>query len=195
MPAHSLTLITPPAQEPLLLSEIKDYLRIEQSDLSRDALLYGLIVAGRQYLDGRDGILNRALITQTWDLSLPCFPCSDSIIIPLPPLQAAPTAPTVKYYNTVNVETILAATEYSVDAGSEPGRIVLNYGKYWPTTTLRPLNGVVVRFKAGYGDTAADVPEKYKLLLQILIAYLHEHPEGEVRLPLAFDSFLYSLRP
>ena len=40
--------------------------------------------------------------------------------------------------------------DYFVDTKSELGRGSLAYGKTWPTTTLRPTNGVVVTFTAGH---------------------------------------------
>jgi len=51
----------------------------------------------------------------------------------------------------------MTATDYFVDAISEPGRVSLGYSKLWPTATLRPANAVVVRFTAGYPSYAGVV--------------------------------------
>jgi uncharacterized phiE125 gp8 family phage protein len=64
-----------------------------------------------------------------------------------------------------------------VDTKSEPGRVSLAYSKSWPTTTLRPINGVCVEFEAGYGDAATDVPYRVKQAMLLLIGHLYEHRE------------------
>jgi hypothetical protein len=71
--------------------------------------------------------------------------------------------------------------DYFVDDKSEPGRVILAYERSWPTATLRPASGVVIRFTAGYGD-AKDVPQKVKqaMLLKIELDFdPHEPAEAE----------------
>jgi len=63
----------------------------------------------------------------------------------------------VKYYDTEDAEYTLAITEYDVDDKNEPGRVVLKYSKIWPSITLRPSNGIVIRFAAGYATHSATV--------------------------------------
>jgi uncharacterized phiE125 gp8 family phage protein len=49
---------------------------------------------------------------------------------------------------------------------------------------------VTVTFIAGYGDTAADVPERFKQAIKLLVGHWHEHREayvtGEVPEEVAF---------
>jgi uncharacterized phiE125 gp8 family phage protein len=165
-----LKLTTPPASEPVTLQEIKDHLRILGTD--EDALITVMIEPARDYCEKYQ---NRAYITQTWELALDQFPSEDRIRIPLPPLQSVSS---VKYYGTDDTEYTLPAADYQVDIYSQPGRVVLKYGKSWPSVTLRPANGVIITFIAGYGTTADEVPERMKQAIKVLMGHLYENREA-----------------
>jgi len=136
-----------------------------------DTLIGGFIEAAREYCEG---FQNRAYITQTWELLLDEFPDSP-FQLPLPPLQSVES---IKYYDTAGVEYEFASENYQVDVNSYKGRVSLAYGKSWPTVTLRPMNGVVVQFKAGYGDAPGAVPEKVRLAIKVLTAHMYENREA-----------------
>jgi len=118
---------------------------------------------------------NRQFITATWEYWLDEFPSKNQIDIPLPPLQSI-TA--IKYYGTDNTEYTMAATDYFVDTKSFVGRVVLAYGKTWPSTVLRPGNGVYIEFIAGYGVTATDVPKAVKSAMLLMIGHLYKNREA-----------------
>ncbi len=161
---------------------------------AEDTLLTRLITVARRHCEQ---VLNRVLITQTWDLWLDRFPVTSYIEVPLPPLASITS---IKYYDTANTEaTWSPATDYFVDTISHPGRIALAWGKYWPTTTLRETNGVDVTFVAGYGATAASVPDEIKQAILLLIGHLYEHREEITdkvltQTPAAVDALLYPYR-
>ena len=144
---------------------------------TEDDLLNALIVGARQ--DCED-FQKRAYITQIWDLWLDRFPISNQIQIPLPQLQSGESTPVVSFFDVDDSETTFAASSYFVDTQSEPGRIVLNDGEQWPQDTLRPANGVKIRFTAGYGDAATAVPQSTRLGIRLLIAHLYENREASV---------------
>jgi len=160
---------TPPAIEPVTLEELKDHLRVDSVD--EDALLTGLIAAAREWCEG---FQNRAYITQTLQLWLDEWPAGDAIVLPRPPLQSVAS---VKYYGTDDTEYTLDAADYRVSLYGYKGRVVLNYGKSWPSTTLRPAEAVVVEYDAGYGDDATDVPERARMAIKIVAAHLYENRE------------------
>lgn len=83
----------------------------------------------------------------------------------------------IKYYDTSDTEYFIDAGDYLVDMKSEPGRIALNYGEVWPSTTLRPANGVCVVFEAGYGAIASTVPKKVRQAILLLVSHLYENRE------------------
>lgn len=156
---------------------------------SEDSLITSLIAAARDWCES---FQNRAYVTQSWYLILESFPSDDYVEIPKPPLQSVAS---IKYYGTDNTEYTMTATDYFVDSDSERGRIVLAYNKSWPTTTLRPANGVIIEFTAGYGAASA-VPEKIKAATKLILGHLYEHREEVVekvltKVPTAAESLLW----
>lgn len=139
-----------------------------------DTLITGLIVAAREWCEGHQ---NRAYITQTWELYLDEFPAVFQI--PLPPLQWAIAADmTITYYDTASAPLVVAAADYQVDGESYKGRVCPVYGKDWPTIELQPMNGVVLKFKAGYGLLTTDVPEHIRLAIKLLVGHWYENREA-----------------
>lgn len=165
-----LTLVTPPAAEPISLAEAKAHLRVDGTD--DDTLITALIVAAREHVES---VTRRALITQTWDYSLPAFPNGDVLALPRPRLQSVTS---VTYTDSAGVAATFAASNYLVDTASYVGRLVLGYAKDWPVFTERPINAVVVRFVAGYGPAAADVPRAIRHALLLLVAEWYERREA-----------------
>jgi uncharacterized phiE125 gp8 family phage protein len=139
-----------------------------------DILRY--IKAARRYCER---FQNRAFITQTWDLYLDGFPAGNQIEIPLPPLQSVTW---LKYKDAAGILQTWDASNYIVDAVSEPGRIVLANGKSWPAT-YEEIQAVQIRFVCGYGDSAADVPEEARQAILLKIADLYEHRGDEAADP------------
>ncbi len=167
-----LKLYTAPAEEPVDLDEVKAQLRIDGT--TEDAYLDRLRIAARKYMEGT--VLNRALITQTWDYYLQGWPGKNYIEIPLPPLVSITS---IKYTDYLNVESTFANTEYIVDTVAEPGRVYLKWDKSWPSVSLQVVNAIVIRFVAGYGAAAA-VPENIKQAILLQIGALYENREDEV---------------
>jgi len=178
----SLTLVTaPPTWD--LLADAKRQLRIDTSD--EDVLLTALIAAAVEHLDGRDGILGRALLTQTWDLKVDAFPSATpqnpyaAIDIPLPPLQSVDG---VTYVDASgNVQTVSTAA-YTVDLGGKwPGKVTPALGSAWPPTAAIP-DAVTIRFTAGYAasagspsDDGGGVPAGIKHAVMLLVAHWYEN--------------------
>jgi hypothetical protein len=105
----------------------------------------------------------------------------------------------ISYYGTDDTEYFMDAADYIVDDKSEPGRIVLAYGQSWPSTTLRPANGVCVTFQAGYGDSASDVPKDIWIAILLILGHLYEHreevtPNQMSKLPSGAESLLWQER-
>ncbi len=146
----ALKLITAPSVEPVSLVEAKAYLSVETDD--DNVMISSFIVSAREQAEE---IMRRALITQTWELVLDCFPVE--FMVPLPNLQSVTS---IKYIDGAGTEQTLSGTLYQVDIDGEPGRIVPAYGCAWPITRSQ-INAVRVRYVAGYG-LEVDVPQKIK---------------------------------
>jgi uncharacterized phiE125 gp8 family phage protein len=150
-----LTLTTAPATRAVYLDEVYGQLRMVAAQTSDD--LSPKIDAA---IAAAETETNRQLITATWALKLPDFPCSDVIILPKPPLLGVTS---VIYTNTAGVDTTVAATEYNVILPVGPvalhGAIVLKPSTSWPTDADTDLpHPVTITFQAGYGASPANVP-------------------------------------
>jgi len=182
---QSVTLVTAPQAEPVTLNEFKEYARLDGGN-SEDATLTELLVAARQEAEK---YLNRALITQTWKLTLDLESSSadaylgDGVFdLPITALYGAlpsaidlPYAPaqsitSVTTYDLNNTGTVYSAANYSIDtAGS---RLVLNNGSIWPSN-LRPVAAMVILYVTGYG-AGAQVPAAIKLAIKKYASSLYE---------------------
>jgi uncharacterized phiE125 gp8 family phage protein len=165
---YSLARVTAPSLLPVTLGEARQHLAI--TDAAHDAELEALLEAAVGYLDGKDGILGRCLVTQEWEARYDCWPRSGVFRLPLPPLQSVTW---VKYVDQAGALQTWDPTSYQTDAASEPGRVALAWGKHFPGLRGGDLGAVQVRFVAGYG-TPAKVPRAIKLDLLKLVARAFE---------------------
>jgi uncharacterized phiE125 gp8 family phage protein len=164
----SLTLIMPPALEPVTLAQAKLHLRVDGTD--EDTLITSLIVAARRQAEHE---LRRALITQTWELTLDDFPAGD-IQLPMP---AVLSIVSVKYLDSAGAEQTVSSADYSLDAATSPGWVLLADDATWPTPG-GGANCVKVRFTAGYGPAAADVPANVVAYMLLQIGAMYKHRES-----------------
>lgn len=186
----NLAIVTAPTTEPLLVAEAKDHLRVIVSD--EDDYIEGLIQSARTYLDGRDGVLGRALITQTWDYTLDEFPARQWIPLPLPPIQSIVS---IKYRDAAGTLQTFGASNYSLSADKQwRPRVILAAGASWPGTWGEP-EAVVIQTTNGYGN-AVDVPIPLRQALLLILGHLYENREpvniGNIvtPLPLSVDALL-----
>ena len=168
----ALTRLVAPTGPPITLAEVKQHLRVSTSD--QDALITIYLNAAVDYIDGEWGFLGRALMPQTWRLTLDEFPDGE-IKIPLPPLQSVTS---VKYDDGDGVEQTVSSTDYFVDTASEQGWVVPVAGVPWPTT-LEAVNAVRIEYIAGYASDAA-VPFNIKAGILLLVANMFEHREENI---------------
>jgi hypothetical protein len=150
------TLIAPPGEEPVTLAEAKAFCRIDGDD--EDALVSALIAAARLQVESLSG---RALLTQTWRLTLAC---PKGLVIPLPvvPVIALVDAPDGA---TIEADAVVLAApvdELTVDYTAGYGdpedvpadlkQAVLQLVAYWfeyrDSTSAPPAS--VERLLAGY---------------------------------------------
>jgi uncharacterized phiE125 gp8 family phage protein len=170
-----LAVATAPETEPLDLATVKLHLRlIEDIDSgtdyeSEDTLLTGWITAARQVAE-HETLLS--LITTVWDYYLDEWPDDGYIALPRPPLQSVDGV----YYTFVD-EDEAEYTDYTADTASRPGRVVRDYNCTWPSGTYEPNNPIRIRFTAGYGDAATDVPFNIRAGMLTLIAHWYENRE------------------
>lgn len=158
----------PPVEEPLTLDEAKAQCRVDVAD--DDTLITALIVAAREYCEARDW---RAYVTQTLDLYLDAWPVGSQIELPRPPVQSVTS---ITYTDEDGTAATISASDYVLDTVTEPGRIVLKSNISWPSVTLQIVNGIVVRYVAGYGLAVA-VPQRIKQAMLLLVGHWYENRE------------------
>jgi len=186
-----LRLIQAPATEPLTTDEAR--LQVSETDTAHDAALDAWIATAREHLDGPDGVLGRALITQTWELLLDRFPAGREIPLPLPPLQSVVS---IKYLDAAGDEQTLARSVYGVDPSTQPGVVHLKRGQAWPAT-FDERNAVVIRFVAGYGDNAEAVPQRLRSAMKLHIGDLFANREAQgeqLFANAAYDNLIFPFR-
>jgi len=96
----SLTVTSAPSVEPVTTAEAKEWLRIDSSDTSQDAVLAILIKAARVRVEE---YLRRSLITRTYSWEMNGDDMRDRIEIPRPPVQSV-TSLTIYDENSAGVE-------------------------------------------------------------------------------------------
>lgn len=176
-----------PTDEPISLDQIKRHLRITIDN--DDILLFGLIQTARHHLEL---VTRRQFLTATWIYALDAFPSETQIQLPRPPLQLIDS---LTYFDSNNVETVFATTQYGVDILSEPGRIYLLPGNRWPATYAIP-NAVRITFTAGW-TSAEQVPASLKSLLYLFVGHLYENREATTsgdlmhEIPLGVQSLMW----
>jgi len=119
--------------------------------------------------------IGRALITQTWELTLDFFPAAGAIKLPMARLQQIEH---VKFHAVDNLLRTLDPQDYLVDVKSEPGWILPATGRTWPATQQR-MNAVEVQYVCGYGPNEADVPPAIKdYILGVLENHYYPNPNA-----------------
>jgi uncharacterized phiE125 gp8 family phage protein len=186
-----LTLFSGPAIEPVSIVETKSQCRIDESE--DDGLLAGYLLAARQHVEIYTG---RALIQRTFDLKLDfCWPrCSGmlEILLPKPPKVSVTS---ISYLDTDGATQVLSGSLYQLTERYGSGLIVPAYGQSWPSVRWQH-DAITVRYVAGYGATASDVPEPIRQSIMLLAAHYYANREPVVtgtivnELPMSVRSLL-----
>jgi len=163
-----LVVVSGPSFEPVTIAEAKLHLRIDGT--ADDSWLTDTIGVARLWLERA---YNVSFVDQTFDWSMDSFP-DDVIEVPRPPLDSITS---IKYTDAAGVVQTLATDQYDVDVNSRPGRILPAFGKFWPSTQSVP-GAVVIRFKAGYGSSAAGVPLDLKHAVYLLVGHWYRNREA-----------------
>lgn len=164
----ALVLTSGPLSEPVSLEEVKLHLRIDHTD--EDVLLASLVTAARIHLET---MLGQCFLTQQWNLVLDHWPNMVTMVLPLGPVQAI-TAVTL--YDMDNQTTLVDTLDYSLDAISQPARLI------WRGAGARPKpgrnhNGIEISLTVGFGNNAGDVPQPLRQAILLLVAHWYEHRE------------------
>ncbi len=185
MATPAYTLVSGPVEEPVSRTQAKLWLKIEPDVTVEDNLIDDLI---REARARAERVTGRVLCTQTWRLTLDCFPFDESqtIYVDLPPLV---TVASIIYTAVDGTETTLSTTVYQVDTDSKPGRIAPYLGKVWPASKWQ-MNAVRIQFTAGVSAATVDPEFLGKMRSVISYCYRNRGDEGydEANLDKRFES-------
>lgn len=152
---------TAPTVSPITLEEVRAHLRIDHTDEDPTLQLY--IDAATGYLEGPNGILDRALVTQSWSQAYSQF--TDPILLPLG-LQPVQSVTAINYYDEAGAAALLSDTLYRLVQAELGPRIERATDAAWPGTAVRD-DAVTVVFVAGDEPLALAAPIRQAMLLLV----------------------------
>lgn len=154
--------LLPPAAEPITLAEAKAHLRLDTNE--EDGSLSGLIRTARLHLEAETGL---CLIARLLRLYLDDWPVGNVIQIARGPVQSIEMA---TVYDALGVPVEVDVAGYRLDGAAQPARLILPERP----ATEQALNGIEIDFKAGFGETGAEVPDTLKRALLLHVAAMFE---------------------
>ena len=160
---------TPPAKEPLEVTDIKSWLKDEDDD--ENTIHESNVSAARGKVEA---LLKRRLITQDWTVYFDAF--KPTMLIPLAPVQSVLE---IRYRDLSGDWQTLDTSVFEAFVAEEPATISPVWGGAWPGTW--PSRGAVeVDVRIGYGDNGSDVPEPILTAIRREAAGYFEHRESVV---------------
>ncbi len=182
----ALSVVTPPAVEPVTPENAKLHARIDLD--VEDALVARWITAAREYAEEHTG---RAWVNQTLLLTLDAWPCEAEVCLPREPVSAVNS---VKYRDTDGGLTTLAADDdYQVWLEHSPPIVAPAPQTVWPALQTGRKKAVEIEFVAGYG-AASGWPARADEAIYMTLTYWNRNrgdgrdptmaglPEGAIRL-------------
>lgn len=195
----ALKLTLPPAVEPVTVADLKVSMRV--IDTYEDAFITELAQMARE---AAEQITRRALITQSWLMTMDKFPSPGletssanwygpawgtgpgPLTVTRPdgvtqfeiwvPKCPVVSIDSIKYTDQSGTLQTLDPSTYIVDLNSEPARITPAVNASWPAT-LNIANAVQVAFTSGFGSSGASVPAKIRNWIRVMASTMYENRE------------------
>jgi uncharacterized phiE125 gp8 family phage protein len=182
----SITILTPPASEPVSLAEAKLFLRVDHN--SEDDLITLMIVAAREAVEAACG---RALITRRVRESLDIWR-RDSVGGAVLGLGPVTHIEAVRLLADNGSQSVIDPERYRLDGARDRPRLVFASGV---PATLRTAGSVEIDYDAGFADDAADLPIALRIATLQIVASLHELRQGDGALPETARALLRPFAP
>ncbi|MEM9421178.1 MAG: head-tail connector protein [Pseudomonadota bacterium] len=158
------TLITPPAVEPISLSDLKSALRVDHSD--DDTIIIQIAETARAFIERR---LDMAFLRQTWSFTLDHIPHGGVTLRPRRLIDV--TSVSVKYGD--GVANTLADSKWCLFR-RDPAHITVDAPQ---SEGEEPLTELQILFNAGF-PSVADIPAELLRALYMLTAHYYEEREA-----------------
>jgi uncharacterized phiE125 gp8 family phage protein len=169
----TLTIRTPPAEEPVSLAMAKQALRLAHGE--EDGFIATLIAAARQAVEARAGL---ALVSRAARERLDAWRTKDGRagLLSLGPVSAVDA---VRITDAAGVRQVVDAARYALDGAADPPRLLFKDGLPMPA---RSLDGVEIDYVAGFGAPAV-VPAALQEAVLLTVAAFYENRTGDRVLP------------
>ncbi len=149
---------TPPAEEPVTLAELKEWLRVDGTD--QDSLITSLIVSARQWAEG---YTSRSFVDRALDVTWARFPVVGAdLYLPGPPATAL-TALT--WIDSAGTAQAFDTTDTTLEALYGLLRVDPDAVENWPQDAF----SVRALYTGGFGADAAAVPEPIKTAIKVAV--------------------------
>ncbi|MEL6946848.1 MAG: head-tail connector protein [Pseudomonadota bacterium] len=179
---------TPPALEPISLSEAKAFLRVDHT--ADDALIAALIKAAREFLETT---ISQSLMTQTWRQYESGLPQSREISAGVRPVQSLAA---VTVFGADGTPRVLSEQEASILSPGHDARLRF----HGTLAASDAMNGIEIDWVVGWGDTSVAVPAALRHAIQLLVVHWYEFrgavaaSQQPVSLPPGFDALVRPYR-
>ncbi len=174
-PSRRISVVTPPAAEPLTLAETKLFLRVDGDD--DDTFIATLITATREFAEQ---YLRRSLINRTLKLSVDQVLESETRL----PLGQVSSVESITAIAIDDSSVIVDTDDYYLKAAED--QLMLTQPIY--------AHHIEVEYVAGYGPDSADIPAPICQGMLLHLASLYDNREGATALPPATVDFLAPFR-
>jgi len=180
--------LTDPAVEPVSVEEMRAHLRL--NDSAEDGSLLGFLKAARTHIEQAT---RRALISQSWRLYLDGWPAGRVVRLPVSPVQSVDQ---ITLYDTDGNASQLAPADWQLDRSAQPERVKIRLGAGLANSAMMAAE---IDFTAGFGASAAMVPEDFRQAVRLLAGHWFEHREAGTdlavaSLPQGLDRLLSTIR-
>lgn len=167
-----------PTEEPVTLTEVKNWLRVDHS--ADDTLITSLITSARKF---GEKYCNRIFVNTSFDCYFSSLDSSSCELYSYIQIRRAPLV-SISSLEAYSGGAYAASTDYFLKNTNGFSRVVFEYGLDYEYTTAYPIKIGIV---AGYG-TASTVPEDIKTALKAHIAFMYENrgdvvAEGKLSMP------------
>jgi len=174
--------VTPPTAPVIDLTLARKHLRIDADDSSEDVMIGAAIDAATAYCDGRSGILNRALVAQTWTATTDrpgahVAGCASGFF-----LDFGPVLSVTRIERRVNGAYVaLAESAWRViPLAGDLTAIVPAQAGAWGPADADP-QAWRLTFVAGYGEAADAVPAPIRAAILLMMSDLFETRDAKVQ--------------
>lgn len=182
----SITIVTPPASEPVSLAEVKLFLRIDQD--VEDTLITTLIGAAREAVEAACG---RALITRRVRESLDIWR-RDAVGGAVLGVGPVVDVVAVRLLADNGSQSVIDPERYRLEGGRDRPRLVFASGV---PATLRTVGGIEIEYDAGFADDASDLPVALRLATLQIVASLYDARLGQAPMPEAARALVRPFAP